>query len=684
MRRSKSNQGRLTELQVKFRGLAIEDGARDMAQALAEDAGLATKPPSRPRKSSAQYPFETALRQQLVEIEARLGALVDRLPDALVVSTGSGTILLANARCEALFGHASEALVGQSISTILSGSFVTQVIASGASPAVDAIGESRRAGIELVGQRKDGSTFAAEALAQTLEGGDQPLLILSLRDASVRHAREKRLVEDRDRLSALLSAGPDALLEINRHGRVLYANHRCERIFGHHPGEIVGQPLSRILPDFKVAQVGGSDDAHGAGWHQAGIHQDGSSLDLIVRAGAARGDSGGNCLLSIQVAQARDYAGRSSAAAFDSAPDAMVVVDRLGLVQLFNHQAELRFGYKASEVIGKPVTMVLPDGFVDRLNAGERSLTEAELARETGAAITITGRSKAGENLLLEMQLAPSDESFIATFRLAGAHTSRRAAIDVPPPLDASFAEVALGSIGEALVCADLSGNISFMNDAAERLTGWSWDAARNQPLEDVVRMFDPATQLTPRMPAGNVAQTAAGQLPAGVAMVRRDGRTVPIEGSVAPIEGREGSSIGRVLLFRDASQSQAHAQQIAHSAQHDPLTGLPNRVLLNDRIKTAISIAPRHQKKVGVLFLDLDGFKRVNDTLGHAVGDKLLQVVAERLMTCIRGSDTVSRIGGDEFVVLLSEVERAEDSAITARRMLEAISETIRSTGTT
>ena len=161
------------------------------------------------------------------------------------------------------------------------------------------------------------------------------------------------------------------------------------------------------------------------------------------------------------------------------------------------------------------------------------------------------------------------------------------------------------------------------------------------------------------------------------VVLVRRDGTELPIEGSSAPIDSGKGAPLGQVLLFRDASQSQARVQQIAHIAQHDPLTGLPNRVLLNDRISTAISIAPRHHKKVGVLFLDLDGFKRVNDTLGHAIGDRLLKAVADRLMTCVRGSDTVSRIGGDEFVVLLSEVERAEDSAITARRMLEAVSET-------
>ena len=126
---------------------------------------------------------------------------------------------------------------------------------------------------------------------------------------------------------------------------------------------------------------------------------------------------------------------------------------------------------------------------------------------------------------------------------------------------------------------------------------------------------------------------------------------------SVAPIHDREGQATGAVIVFRDVSAARAMALQMTHSAEHDFLTGLPNRMLLNDRIGQAIALAPRHRKQVAVLFLDLDGFKHINDSLGHPIGDKLLQSVASRLVDCVRGSDTVSRQGGDEFVVLLSEV---------------------------
>jgi diguanylate cyclase (GGDEF)-like protein len=133
-----------------------------------------------------------------------------------------------------------------------------------------------------------------------------------------------------------------------------------------------------------------------------------------------------------------------------------------------------------------------------------------------------------------------------------------------------------------------------------------------------------------------------------------------------------------RYAIERKAMESAAlaMARQMAHSAEHDFLTGLPNRMLLNDRVGQAIALAKRHAKKVAVLFLDLDGFKHINDSLGHPVGDKLLQSVAKCLVDCIRGSDSVSRQGGDEFVVLLLDLEDAEDAAVTARRMLEAVAQ--------
>jgi diguanylate cyclase (GGDEF)-like protein len=172
------------------------------------------------------------------------------------------------------------------------------------------------------------------------------------------------------------------------------------------------------------------------------------------------------------------------------------------------------------------------------------------------------------------------------------------------------------------------------------------------------------------------VGENRTIHLPPNCILVRRDGFETPIEDCASPIRDREGLATGAVVVFRDVSAARAMALEMIHSAHHDFLTGLPNRMLLSDRVNQVIALAQRHGKKVAVLFLDLDGFKHINDSLGHAVGDKLLQSIAKCLVDCVRGSDTVSRQGGDEFVVLLSEVEHSEDAAITARRMLHAVAE--------
>ena len=238
-------------------------------------------------------------------------------------------------------------------------------------------------------------------------------------------------------------------------------------------------------------------------------------------------------------------------------------------------------------------------------------------------------------------------------------------------------AQVTLHSIADAVICTDISGDITFLNVVAEKLTGWSWQAAAGRPIAEVFSVRSATNRETGAVPAElAIWQDPIVYLPSSRILIRRDGFEIPIEDSAARIHDREGQAAGVVIVFRDVSAARAMALQIAHSAEHDFLTGLPNRMLLNDRITQAIALAPRHTKHVAVLFLDLDGFKHINDSLGHPVGDKLLQSITGRLVECVRGSDTVSRQGGDEFVVLLSEVAESEDAAITARRILAAVAQ--------
>jgi diguanylate cyclase (GGDEF)-like protein/PAS domain S-box-containing protein len=238
-------------------------------------------------------------------------------------------------------------------------------------------------------------------------------------------------------------------------------------------------------------------------------------------------------------------------------------------------------------------------------------------------------------------------------------------------------AQVTLNSIGDAVICTDISGNVTFLNLVAEKMTGWSSLEAVGRTMSEVFRIVDATT----REPIPNPMELAIGQnrtlnLPSNCLLLQRHGLEIPIEDSVSPIHDREGLATGAVLVFRDVSAARAMALEMTYSAQHDFLTGLPNRMLFNDRVRQAIALAQRRTKRAAVMFLDLDGFKHINDSLGHPIGDKLLQSIATCLVACVRTSDTVSRQGGDEFVVLLAEMEQSEDAAITARRMLRSVAE--------
>jgi len=143
---------------------------------------------------------------------------------------------------------------------------------------------------------------------------------------------------------------------------------------------------------------------------------------------------------------------------------------------------------------------------------------------------------------------------------------------------------------------------------------------------------------------------------------------------AAAPIHDRRGRVTGAVIVFHDVGVARAMSLKMSYLAEHDFLTELPNRMLLNDRLTQAMTLAHRHRKSLAVLFLDVDHFKHINDSLGHAIGDQLLRSIARRLVACVRESDTVSRQGGDEFVVLLSEVAHAEDAAYTADKVIAAV----------
>lgn len=233
-------------------------------------------------------------------------------------------------------------------------------------------------------------------------------------------------------------------------------------------------------------------------------------------------------------------------------------------------------------------------------------------------------------------------------------------------------AQAMLNSIGDAIISVDVLGDVTYLNAAAESLTGWLCNEAVGNSIGTVLCIIDATTrEKVPDPLAAAILCNEKVELPQNCVLVRRDGVEVAIEDSTAPIHDRYGQLTGAVMVFRDVGTARTQSQKLSHLAHHDGLTDLPNSTLFSDRLTQAMASAHRNGHKLAVIFVDIDRFKLVNDSLGHINGDRLLQSAAQRLLSCVRETDTVSRRGGDEFVILLSQVVQVEDAAICVEKIL-------------
>jgi diguanylate cyclase (GGDEF)-like protein/PAS domain S-box-containing protein len=221
----------------------------------------------------------------------------------------------------------------------------------------------------------------------------------------------------------------------------------------------------------------------------------------------------------------------------------------------------------------------------------------------------------------------------------------------------------------EAVMIHDEAGTILHINDVGAKRLEWTVGDLVGKNLRDIIKIENAA--LIPDHV--RIARTN-GSCSFETTYIARTGRAIVAEVNESPIE-LEGKSV-ILSVARDITERKRAERQLAYIATHDALTGLPNRVLFNDRLNLALAQAQRHQQRLAVLLLDLDRFKDINDTLGHSVGDQFLRVTGKRLNGLLRKSDTLARMGGDEFLFLVTEIARTENATEVARKILESFQE--------
>jgi diguanylate cyclase (GGDEF)-like protein/PAS domain S-box-containing protein len=254
----------------------------------------------------------------------------------------------------------------------------------------------------------------------------------------------------------------------------------------------------------------------------------------------------------------------------------------------------------------------------------------------------------------------------------------------------AEFMHSIIASSPFATIVTDLRGVITSVNPAAERMLWYrkedlidletplvllSPDEVANRAVQlsqELHSLVEPGIEVLTANPRRGLIEEAEWEL------IRRDGSRVDAQLTVSALTDASGGSSGYILIAYDITERKRAQEYITHLAHHDPLTRLPTRNLFRDRLNVALARGLRYGRKVGVLIVDLDHFKRVNDLMGHHVGDELLLIVANRLKNCVRASDTVARMGGDEFMIMLDELRSVEDAEMVAEKIMRELAEPI------
>jgi diguanylate cyclase (GGDEF)-like protein/PAS domain S-box-containing protein len=606
--------------------------------------------------------------------EVRFRALMEHSTDGIVLLDDQQTIRRVSPAVTLVEGHARQDLLGHSCFEHTHPDDVARLQELFAQLLAE---PERSAPLLWRRRRADGRWLWLEGFAiNLLHEPAVHAIVINYRDITAR--REGELVAAR--LAAIVTSSDDAIFSLDLQGMVTSWNRAAERLSGFSEAEMVGQPVVNLIPDESrsdeaavLARI--CDGEHVATYETVRLQKSGARIPVSIAISPIQNLDGtvigaSAIVRDISVSRQAEEARRQAEyqlrdqqfytrSLIEANIDALMATDPQGIITDVNWQAETLTGCSRNELIGRPFRDCFTD--VERAEATiRRVLSEGRVTNDE-----LTVRARHGERTVVSYNATTFYDRHGA---LQGVFAAARDMTELKRVEDALFtekerAQVTLHSIADGVISTNAQGEVTFVNAAAAKLTGWTASMAIGLPLVQVFHVVE-------------AAHSGAGRSMAkrDRSLVRRDGSTLPIEDSIAPIHQQDGQTTGAVIVFRDVTASRAMTLKMAHSAHHDGLTDLPNRTLFDDRLRQAVVLARREQTRVAVLFVDLDRFKYINDSLGHATGDALLQSVAGRLRRSVRASDTVSRHGGDEFVVLLAPVQRAEQAGVITEKIITAL----------
>jgi diguanylate cyclase (GGDEF)-like protein/PAS domain S-box-containing protein len=480
-------------------------------------------------------------------------------------------------------------------------------------------------------------------------------------------------------LRQIIEATPNAMVMVNESGLITLVNTQTELQFGYSREELLSMTVDRLIPErFRSRHVGFREGffehpdtrAMGAGRDLFGLHSDGREFPIEIGLNPVVIDDRHQVLASIIDITERKRSEERLLHVVEAAPNAMIMVNSLGHIVLVNTQTERSFGYSRDELLSMNIEDLIPTRFKEKHDGYRMGYFNDPARREMGAGRELFGRRKDGSEIPVEIGLNPIqvlDEQHVLasvidiTERLVVQATESAERID-------RLRRSILDSLPFSIIATEPDGVIVTANPAAERLLG----AKRNELVG--MRIEEIREGRKDRVPLP--ADRTHGVDEREVEYHRRDGVEVPVNESISLIIDDAGEVTGYLAVAYDITQRKEAEAFIRHMAHYDFLTDLPNRTMLFTRLDAELERAARERTGLAVIMIDLDHFKRVNDSLGHHIGDELLLQMAARLRTEVRANDLVSRFGGDEFVLVLTHVESADELAERISSLLEIIPE--------
>jgi len=595
-------------------------------------------------------------------------ALFDLSADAVFVHTDTGRILDANAcACERL-GYRLEELLAMSIDEI---DLECRPGRPDGPWSTLKVGET--ATVTCLMQRKDGVTFPAEARLTVVSRAPPGVFLAIVQDTSARFRAERALRDATARAAGVLAACPLAAVSVDCEGRVTSWNRAAERLLGWTAADAVGEALPigglpRELPELAREAIGGLPLVGG----ELELRRRDASLVEVrgwsaTLASDAEGSSG--AVLVFEDLTDRRSVERELHASYERfrtyiehALDGVLVVDQAGRFVDANPAACTLYGYTRDELLALGIPEVIaPDA--DSQEAARAHFARVLMTGDSRG--DVTGLRKDGSTFTTEIRAVTLGNGLFLGF--ARDVTEQRGA-----ERQVRLFARAFEGAGEAVLITDAERRIVSVNRAFSRITGYT----EEEVLGKNPRIL--ASGLHDRHFYELMWRTLdhEGRWKGEIWNRRKSGQVFPEWVDISVVKDALGTVESYIAIFSDISERKASEERINFLSQHDALTQLPNRSLFLDRLHQALLHAQRAGEHVGLLFIDLDRFKHVNDSMGHQVGDRLLQAVAERLAGCLRREDTAARVGGDEFAVVIPHLRQAAHAARVAEKVLDCLRE--------